>query len=984
MAEEVGGIVYEVGMDVSGLKAGTSSAESELSKFDSAVSGSTKNLNKLDGQADSTGKAFSSLVSVVKSIDATLSKMASSSDGAASAVKSTSQSAESANQVIDALNQQLAMMQQQQQQAAVSTGRLETSINAVTTAIRELGTSTGGAGASISGTERLIESLGNQVAILEEQMENGARSAAILAAQLRAGDGATDAQKAKISELTGRLYDMKNGTESASKSTNGFRNALQQGGYQVQDFVVQVQSGQSALVALSQQGSQLISVFGAGGAMAGALLTISTVIAGSLIASLGNGKNAIDAMKDAISAMDRVISVSSNGVAAYSDKFAALAKANTTVATLMRQQAQLELSAALSKVSKEVSKASGEFVTFGDRLFASFAGANVSVKSFNDYLSMLNITTNDFSEAMKQAASAGLAGQSTMNNMIATVGALASRFDLTDQQAFEFAKQLSEIAKNPSNEKLNALIVTLQKVGEGQSSGAQKAREYAARLLEIATTTTDATMRLKALKEMTDNLTSSQDKALQTARQTLFIEKQTGDEKLKAQAWRDAEAQGLKQNTAAFREYYNVRLETYRQQEKNAQAARDERNANNQLKTELNQQATIQQKLNKLRQEALLAGQAESTKELSREQAILNAQQSLGKAATQEQIKLAGEYAAKIWDQKNALKEQAAAEKERQRIEKSYHGLRAIASPTTGIDSEYQQRMADLDAYAAAYPQKITEIEQTRAAIEAQYRQQRMDSMWAEWQQQSLGAQLFGTALDSAMSTASNSITGLLTGTMSVQDAMRSLGSTVLNSLVNSFVEMGVQWVKSAVMGQTAQVAATATTTAAQTAGLATTTAASTAAAATTTAAWTPAAIVASIGSFGGAAAIGVGAVLGALAMGIAGKRKNGGPVSAGSMYEVGENGLPEIFQASNGRQYMIPGNDGSVISNKDLAGGGSGLIINNNVYNSSSGATATTSARDNGDGSVTIETIVSDISENGPIGQAISRNYNTNRRATE
>lgn len=980
MAEEVGGIVYEVGMDVSGLKAGASSAESELSKFDSAVSGSTKNLNKLDGQADSTGKAFSSLVSVVKSIDATLSKMAASSDGAASAVKSTSQSAESANQVIYALNQQLAMMQQQQQQAAVSTGRLETSINAVTTAIRELGTSTGGAGASISGTERLIESLGNQVAILEEQMENGARSAAILAAQLRAGDGATDAQKAKIAELTGRLYDMKNGTESAGKSTNGFRNALQQGGYQVQDFIVQVQSGQSALVAFSQQGSQLASVFSP---VAGAVLTIATVIAGSLMASLSNGKNAIDAMKDAISAMDQVISVSSNGVAAYSDKFAALAKANTTVATLMRQQAQLELSAALSKVSKEVSKASSEFVTFGDRLFASLSGANVSVKSFNDYLSMLNITTNDFGEAMKQAASAGLAGQSTMNNMIATVGALASRFDLTDQQAFEFAKQLSEIAKNPSNEKLNELIVTLQKVGEGQSSGAQKAREYAARLLEIATTTTDATMRLKALKEMTDSLTSSQDKALQTARQTLFIEKQTGDEKLKAQAWRDAEAQGLKQNTAAFREYYNVRLGTYRQQEKNAQAARDERNANSQLKTELKQQETIQQKLNKLRQEALLAGQAESTKELSREQAILNAQQSLGKAATQEQIKLAGEYAAKIWDQRNALKEQAAAEKERQRIDQSYQGLRAIASPTTGIDSEYQQRMADLDAYAAAYPQKITEIEQTRAAIEAQYREQRMTAMWAEWQQQSLGAQLFGTALDSAMSTASNSITGLLTGTMSVQDAMRSLGSTVLNSLVNSFVEMGVQWVKSAVMGETAQVAATATTTAAQTAGLATTTAASTAAAATTTAVWTPAAIVASIGSFGGAAAIGIGAVLGALAMGIAGKRKNGGPVSAGSMYEVGENGLPEIFQASNGRQYMIPGNDGSVISNKDLTGGGGGVVVYNSIINNSS-AQVSSSARDNGDGSVTIETIVSDIENNGPIGQSISRNYSANRRATE
>lgn len=969
MAEEVGGIVYEVGMDVSGLKAGASSAESELSKFDSAVSGSTKNLNKLDGQADSTGKAFSSLVSVVKSIDATLSKMAASSDGAASAVKSTSQSAESANQVIDALNQQLAMMQQQQQQAAVSTGRLETSINAVTSAIRELGTSTGGAGASISGTERLIESLGNQVAILEEQMENGARSAAILAAQLRAGDGATDAQKAKIAELTGRLYDMKNGTESAGKSTNGFRNALQQGGYQVQDFIVQVQGGQSALVAFSQQGSQLASVFSP---VAGAVLTIATVIAGSLMASLSNGKNAIDAMKDAISAMDQVISVSSNGVAAYSDKFAALAKANTTVATLMRQQAKLELSAALAKVSKEVSKASGEFVTFGDRLFASLSGANVSVKSFNDYLSMLNITTNDFGEAMKQAASAGLAGQSTMNNMIATVGALASRFDLTDQQAFEFAKQLSEIAKNPSNEKLNELIVTLQKVGDGQSSGAQKAREYAARLLEIATTTTDATMRLKALKEMTDSLTSSQDKALQTARQTLFIEKQTGDEKLKAQAWRDAEAQGLKQNTAAFREYYNVRLETYRQQEKNAQAARDERNANNQLKTELNQQETIQQKLNKLRQEALLAGQAESTKELSREQAILNAQQSLGKAATQEQIKLAGEYAAKIWDQKNALKEQAAAEKRRIDAVKGYSALKSQASPMFAVETSYQKDMADLDAYAKAYPQKMAEIQQTRATIEEQYRQQRLDAMWQEWSQQNAATKAAAAAFDAFGQTAGNALTGILTGSMSVSEALRSIGSNILSSVINAFVQMGIDWAKSAIMGA---------------AGMSAASAATIAQAAAISAAMAPAAAMTSLATAGtnsAPAMAGISATVGlAKTLSIAGARKNGGPAQEGSMYRVGENNLPEIFQASNGHQYMIPGDSGRVISNKDITGSGSGVVVYNNVINNSS-AQVSSSARDNGDGSVTIETIVSDIENNGPIGQSISRNYSANRRATE
>lgn len=48
---------------------------------------------------------------------------------------------------------------------------------------------------------------------------------------------------------------------------------------------------------------------------------------------------------------------------------------------------------------------------------------------------------------MKQAAASGQAGQTTMQSIMATVGALASKFDLTDQQAYEFAKQLSDIAK---------------------------------------------------------------------------------------------------------------------------------------------------------------------------------------------------------------------------------------------------------------------------------------------------------------------------------------------------------------------------------------------------------------------------------------------------------------------------------------------------------------------------------------------------------
>lgn len=385
------------------------------------------------------------------------------------------------------------------------------------------------------------------------------------------------------------------------------------------------------------------------------------------------------------------------------------------------------------------------------------------------------------------------------------------------------------------------------------------------------------------------------------------------------------------------------------------------------------EQENIANKLEQLRQESLLT--ADSTRELSREQAILQAQQSLGKGATEEQIRLAGEYKAKAWDNANAIKAQAEAEKQRVEAVKGFAALKSQTSPMFAVETNYQKDLAALNAYAVAYPQKIAEVEQARAAIEEQYRQQRLDAMWQEWSQQNAAAQAAAAAFDAFGQTASNALTGILTGSMSVSEALQSIGSTVLNAVINSFVQMGVEWLKSVIMGQAGMAAASAAT-AAQAAGIA--------------AAMAPAAAMTSLAT-GGANAIpaqaGIVSTVGvAKAMSVAGALKNGGPAQAGSMYQVGENNLPEIFQASNGNQYMIPGDNGKVISNKDLTGGssGGGLIINNNVYNNSSGATATTSARDNGDGSVTIETIVADIEAGGPISNAITNHTTATRRAIE
>ncbi|ELY2041173.1 tape measure protein [Enterobacter sp. 198] len=441
---------------------------------------------------------------------------------------------------------------------------------------------------------------------------------------------------------------------------------------------------------------------------------------------------------------------------------------------------------------------------------------------------------------------------------------------------------------------------------------------------------------------------------------------------------------------------------------------------------------SVAQKLANLKQQSELA--ADSTNKLSREQAILNAQQSLGKGATKEQIALAGQYAAKKWDTANAIKAEAAAQKllpesrenatYKQDVEDLNTALAAkkISQEQYNATSEQleQQHQVNLAKIRAQKIANVTPVQDAQGGIDpvqqlanqhatelamiqqfesdkgkltqrgielanaanTQYEHQRIAAQWEIWKNQNSANELLAAGFDSLAGNASNAFTGILTGSMSAQEAMQSLASNALNSLINGFVQMGVEWVKSAITGSTAQIAATTATTSAAVAGTATTTAASVSSAAATTAAWTPAAIVASIGSFGGAAAIGIGAVIAAMAMagGIAGKRKNGGSIQAGGMYQVGEGDKPEIFRANNGSQYMVSGDNGTMLSNKEITSGGSGgVVVNINNYTSSN---VDAQATPDGNGGWTVDAFVYDLDNGGPASQAIQRNHQAPRKA--
>ncbi len=241
--------------------------------------------------------------------------------------------------------------------------------------------------------------------------------------------------------------------------------------------------------------------------------------------------------------------------------------------------------------------------------------------------------------------------------------------------------------------------------------------------------------------------------------------------------------------------------------------------------------------------------------------------------------------------------------------------------PVQQLANQHAQQIALIQQFETQKGQLTQRGIELMNAANKQYEQQRIAAQWEIYRNQSLSNEALAASFDALAGNASNALTGVITGSMSAQEAMRSLSSTVLNSLINSFVQMGVEWAKNAIMGATTQQAAIIATSAVQNAAVVTQVGVSTAAAATTTAAWTPAALMASIASMGTAAKIGLGALLGVMAMGIAGGRKNGGPVSSGNIYPVGEGNLPEFMQTSKGL-FMIPGDDGRVFSNKDVTSG--------------------------------------------------------------
>ncbi|AVD60393.1 tape measure protein [Morganella morganii] len=360
------------------------------------------------------------------------------------------------------------------------------------------------------------------------------------------------------------------------------------------------------------------------------------------------------------------------------------------------------------------------------------------------------------------------------------------------------------------------------------------------------------------------------------------------------------------------------------------------------------------------------------TKGLSREAAILEAVQKLGSKANSAQIAevtaLAGkEYdlTQKIKDRKEAFEQNPQAKVDQdikhagEQLERQLKGNliteEQYQKRSIELKAEHARKTAEINAKSAVTPvqdmvaqvdpvqalanehaqklalikdfenQKVITAQQSLALINAantEYEEARLNAQWEIWRNQSQANQFLADGLDALGQRSSNVLTGLITGAQSLNDAFRNVASTIVDEAVGALVQMGMQQIKNMVVGEAMSTAAQASTVAQAVA---------------VQSAWAPAAMSVAIATMGAAVTAGSASYMSAMAasktMAVAGARYNGGPVDANKMYRVGENGQPEIFKASNGHQYMIPGDSGKVISNRQMGGDG-GVSMGDMYFN--------------------------------------------------
>ncbi|QQK87846.1 tail length tape-measure protein 1 [Salmonella phage SLMP1] len=230
-------------------------------------------------------------------------------------------------------------------------------------------------------------------------------------------------------------------SKAAGDGLSKFRYAAGQVGFQVQDIVVQLQSGTSAFVAIGQQGSQLAGAFGPGGAVLGAIIALASAVGGVLYKSLTSAEAGTKDLEAAQEQLKSTFQQTSSGTFELTDGLIQLTQ-------ISREAAETQL--ALAKANADIiAQQTAKAIQEDAKSWETWKASTSAAISQYDALVAKGADVGDTLEKLGGTYEGSIVG---VNMLAQNIGELSDKFGVNREQALEMIAAQSAFNKEPTAE----------------------------------------------------------------------------------------------------------------------------------------------------------------------------------------------------------------------------------------------------------------------------------------------------------------------------------------------------------------------------------------------------------------------------------------------------------------------------------------------------------------------------------------------------
>ena len=173
---------------------------------------------------------------------------------------------------------------------------------------------------------------------------------------------ATDNTGSAFKSVQNNIKKTKQESQKLNGSLRMMRGGFGQLGHQVQDVAVQLQMGQNPLMVLTQQGSQVASLFGPTGAIIGAVGAVAGALAGALLPGLMSSGKEVDELHEKVKNLASLMKKDGKtGAVEYAGALAEVAAVSAAAAENLRMQAVETARERFSELRKDLSETVNSF-----------------------------------------------------------------------------------------------------------------------------------------------------------------------------------------------------------------------------------------------------------------------------------------------------------------------------------------------------------------------------------------------------------------------------------------------------------------------------------------------------------------------------------------------------------------------------------------------------------------------------------------------